>query len=328
VVGYRPALRDEGLRLVPDGPLYRVLLPSAFDGTPTYPLDVWADDRVRIVGYDLPTKTVRAGDLLKLILYQSVTEPMGEHEYWMPYARLGSAEAHWTTDSRLNTPHWEGGETVVEAYDLPVPFHMPPGEYPLSLGYSDLSGARPELPLSTGETTVKLATITVLPNPEAPCEDVLRSALANLDNQVALMDAQARVGLQVRQGRWEKPLVVRPGQSIHLALTWRALAAPRDVHSQAVFVHLIDGSNQLVAGHDRPPLGGAFPTTLWFPKWLPGQTVDDPYQIRVPEGTPPGNYWIEAGMYGMTSLRRLPMVDLAGSLAGDRIILGMVQVKP
>jgi len=29
----------------------------------------------------------------------------------------------------------------------------------------------------------------------------------------------------------------------------------------------------------------------------------------------------------MTSLRRLPVVDLAGNLAGDRIILGPVRVK-
>jgi hypothetical protein len=196
------------------------------------------------------------------------------------------------------------------------------------LGYSDLSGGRPGLTLSTGQTTVELATITVLPNPQAPAESVLKNALANLDNQVALMDAQARVGLQTRQATWEKPLVARPGQLIHLTLTWRGLAAPRDVHSQAVFVHLIDGANQVIAGHDRPPLGGAFPTTLWFPKWLPGQTVVDPYQIRIPEGTVPGEYRIEVGMYGMTSLRRLPMVDLAGSLAGDRTILGEVQIQP
>jgi hypothetical protein len=33
------------------------------------------------------------------------------------------------------------------------------------------------------------------------------------------------------------------------------------------------------------------------------------------------------GMYGMTSLRRLPVVDLAGNLAGDRVILGPVRVE-
>jgi hypothetical protein len=56
--------------------------------------------------------------------------------------------------------------------------------------------------------------------------------------------------------------------------------------------------------------------------------VNDPYRIHIPESTPPGEYRIEVGMYGMTSLRRLPMVDLAGSLAGDRTILGVVRIEP
>jgi hypothetical protein len=322
VVGYRPALREEGLRLIPDGPFYRVLLPGAFDGSPTHPLDVWADGRVHILGYDLSTKTVRAGEPLRLTLYQGVVEPL--EGYWMPYAQMGPFEARWTTDSRLNTPLWQPGEVVVEEYDLPVPFDLPPGEYPLRLGYADLSGGRPELPLSSGGTTAELTTVTVLPPP--PPAGGIERGLANLDNQVALMGARARVGLQTRRARWDEPLVVRPGETIHLILTWRALASPRD--SYTVFIHLMDGANRPVEkiNPDDTPLGGSFPTYLWFPKWLPGQTVDDPYRLIIPPDLPPGDYYLEAGMYGMTSHRRLPVVNLAG-LAGDRVILGPVQVK-
>jgi hypothetical protein len=338
VVGYRPALRDEGFRLVPDGPFYRIVAPPVTDVAPTHPLDMWADGRVHILGYDLylPSEGedggegVRAGEPLGLVLYQGVAEQMGEDEYWMPYAQLGPVEARWTTDSRLNTPWWQPGEIVVEKYEIPVPFDLPPGEYPLRLGYSDLSGGRPELTLSAGGTTVELTTITVLP-PSPPLSPPLGGMqgggmLANLDNQIALMGARARAGWQVRWGKWDEPLVARPGQALHLTLTWRALASPRDVHSQNVFVHLIDGANRLVVGRDAPPLGGAFPTTLWFPKWLPGQTVDDPCRLVIPETTPPGDYRVEVGMYEMTSLRRLPVVDL-GNLAGDRVILGPVRVE-
>jgi hypothetical protein len=347
VVGYRPALRDEGFRLIPDAPFYRVIAPPVLDLVPTYPLDVWADDRVHILGYDLNPPLVggdrgggvRAGEPLRLTLYQSVTEPL--EGYWMPYARLGPFEACWTTDSRLNTPLWQPGEIVVEEYELPVPFDLPPGEYPLSLGYADLSGGRSELPLSSGETTVELATITVLPptpplsppwggtKGDSPLFGGMKgggNALANLDNQVALVSASARVGLQIRQANWEKPLTVQPGQVIHLTLTWRGLATPRD--SYTVFIHLMDGANRPVEeiNPDDTPLGGSFPTYLWFPKWLPGQTVDDPYRLVIPPDLPPGDYYLEAGMYGMTSHRRLPVVNLA-ELAGDRIILGPVQVR-
>ena len=112
---------------------------------------------------------------------------------------------------------------------------------------------------------------------------------------------------------------------MHLTLTWRALASPRD--SFTVFIHLIDGAGRCVDGHDYTPLGGACPTYLWFPKWLPGQVFADPYRLVLSADLPPGDYWLEVGMYGMTSLRRLPVVDLAGNLAGDRVILGPVRVE-
>ena len=80
----------------------------------------------------------------------------------MPYAQLGPVEARWTTDSRLLTTQWLPGEVVVERYEMPVPFTAA-GEYPLRLGYADLSGGRAELEFSTGGATVDLATVTVLP---------------------------------------------------------------------------------------------------------------------------------------------------------------------
>lgn len=322
-VGYRPAVRDAGFRLLPDGPFYRVIAPPVTDVVPTYPLDVWADDRIHILGFDLPTTTVRAGDPLMLILYQGVTEPLGE--IWMPYALLGPVEARWTTDSRLLPPQWQPGEVVAEAYELPVPFDLPPGQYPLRLGYADLSDGRPELGLSSGGTTVELATITVLPGPAGRRTEDGGQMLANLDNQVALMAGRARGGWQVRRAPWEEHLVIQAGQPLHLTLTWRALASPRD--SFTVFIHLIDGAGRYVAGHDYTPLGGSCPSYLWFPKWLPGQTLADPYRLAIPAGLPPGDYWLEVGMYGMTSLRRLPVVDLRGNLAGDRVILGPVRVE-
>ena len=328
---YRPPVRDAGFRLVPEGPFYRVVAPPVTGTAPTHPLalDARADGRVHILGYDLPSDTVRAGEPLELILYQSTAEPI--EGIWMPYARLGLVEARWTTDSRLLTPDWLPGEIVVERYTVPVPFTLPPGEYPLRLGYADLSGGRMELAFSSGENTVELATITVLPGTGAPPAVVLEQALANLDNQVALMGAQSRAGRhsdarwRARKAPWDEPLVVQAGRPLHLTLIWRALASPRD--SYTIFIHLIDGAGRPVMVHDYTPLGGACPTYLWFPKWLPGQVLTDPYRLIIPSDLPAGDYWLEVGMYGMTSLRRLPVVDLGGSLAGDRVILGPVRVE-
>jgi hypothetical protein len=112
---------------------------------------------------------------------------------------------------------------------------------------------------------------------------------------------------------------------LHLSLSWRALASPRD--SATVFIHLIDEAERPVAGWDYTPLGGSAPTYLWFPKWLPGQVFIDPYRLILPDSLPPGNYRLEVGMYGMTSHRRFPVVHFSGDLAGDRVILGPVRVE-
>jgi hypothetical protein len=244
---------------------------------------------------------------------------------WMPYVQLGPVEDRWTTDSRLLTTEWQPGEVVVERYELPVPFNLSPGDYPLRLGYADLTGGRAELSLSTGETTVPLDTITVLPREGGPPTGVLERALANFDNQVALMGARVRGGRRSRRAFWERPIVDRAGGTLHLTLRWRALAAPRD--SATVFIHLIDGAERPVAGWDYTPLGGSAPTYLWFPKWLPGQIFVDPYRLALPQDLPPGDYRLEVGMYGMTSHRRFPVVDVSGNLAGDRVILGPVRVE-
>jgi hypothetical protein len=318
----RPAVRNEGFRLVPEGAFYRVVAPPHAEAAPEQRVDAWVEDRLQIVGYELPETTVRAGEPLALVLYQRVSAPMAG--IWMPYAQLGPLEARWTTDSRRLTPQWLPDEVIVSRYEIPIPFHLAPGSYPLRLGYADLSGGRPMLSFSGGGTTVPLADVEVLP-PAGPRPPRLEGALANFDHQVALTGARVASGVRGRRAPWNEPLLISPGRRLHVTLNWQVLATPRD--SFTIFIHLIDGAGRYVAGHDYTPLGGSCPSYLWFPKWLPGQRLTDPYQLGLPEDLPPGDYWVEVGMYGMTSLRRLPVVDLTGNLAGDRVILGPVRVQ-
>ena len=132
--------------------------------------------------------------------------------------------------------------------------------------------------------------------------------------------ARARVGWQAREGFWQEPLVVRAGRAIAPTAHLASLGLPRD--SYTVFIHLIDGAGRPVAVTITPPWAGPAPPTCGSPSGCLGQTFTDPYRLILPSDLPPGDYWLEVGMYGMTSLRRLPVVDLAGNLAGDRVILG------
>jgi hypothetical protein len=317
----RPVVEGRLFRLRPEGPwpLWRVVPPGDTSLPPLdHSLSVKAgegENTIEILGYSLDRDSVEAGQPAHLTL--AMRAPLTPTHILMPYALLGDREYRWTTDSRLLTPEWKPGEVIVERYEIPIAFDTASGDYDLQLGFSDLTiGQEVLLPESLQALKVTEAT--------HPHADVPPDALANFNAQIALLGATAN---GTPTGTPELPTItVKPGETIEVWLNW--LAQQQVDESYTVFVHLIDGSNRLIAQQDYTPMGGAFPTQLWIPKWIAGQSVNDPYQIKVPDDLPPGEYFIETGLYGMTSQRRVPIVGRDGSLAGDRAILFKVKVQP
>jgi hypothetical protein len=323
---YRPQVTTEGFRLRPvgDWPFYQVIPPPA---TPipaiSHPLELWAGHEIQLLGWDLDQLWLHEGETAHLTLFMRASHELTD--YYMPYARLGNRLYRWTTDSRLNTPWWKPGEIVVERYEITAPFGTPPGVYPLALGMSNVSQGQ-DLTLSNGSTTVTLpVTLEVQTAHIAPPDAVLKAALANINSRIVLLGGQASAHGHTVHAPWTEPLLVHPGDSIQVWLDWRALSTVDQPYT--TFVHLIDASGRPWAQHDYTPMGGAFPTFLWIPRWLEGQTVSDPYRLTIPAAAPPGDYWIEIGMYSMTSLQRAYHFDRAGNLAGDRYIMGPVRVQ-
>jgi hypothetical protein len=117
-----------------------------------------------------------------------------------------------------------------------------------------------------------------------------------------------------------------PGATIHLTLYWQVLAPLDDNYT--AFVHLLGEHNPatngpLWAGHDSQPDGGHYPTRAW----QPGQTILDVHPLTIPAGAPPGDYQIEAGLYLLETMTRLPASDAAGDrLPGDSVMLGVIEV--
>jgi len=113
----------------------------------------------------------------------------------------------------------------------------------------------------------------------------------------------------------------RPGETVQLTLHWQALREMTDDYT--VFVHLTQADGQLVSQQDIQPLGGAKPTT----SWIPGEMVDDPYELTIPVGASPGTYWIKVGMYSQNTMKRLPVVDPGRAQAeGDSVLVGQIQI--
>ena len=71
--------------------------------------------------------------------------------------------------------------------------------------------------------------------------------------------------------------------------------------SYKVAAHVVNGSGEVIAQYDSVPVGYLAPTTTW----TPGQPVVDQFAIRLPDGTPPGQYTVRILVYNEVTQERL-----------------------
>jgi mannosyltransferase len=132
---------------------------------------------------------------------------------------------------------------------------------------------------------------------------------ADLGDQVRLL------GYSLNQAQ------VAPGETLLLTLYWQSLAPMAERYT--VFTHLLDSAQQIEAQMDSEPQGGGLPTD----RWTAGQMVQDNYALIVPGQAKAGSYTLEAGMYLLATMERLPVRDAdTGASLGDRVILGSIEV--
>jgi mannosyltransferase len=91
----------------------------------------------------------------------------------------------------------------------------------------------------------------------------------------------------------------RPGSSVHLILFWQA--RNETAIDYTVFTHLLGPDGKLHGQQDSQPAGGLRRTS----SWLPGEFIQDEYDLPLPVGSLPGTYTIEIGMYRADNGERL-----------------------
>jgi 4-amino-4-deoxy-L-arabinose transferase-like glycosyltransferase len=89
--------------------------------------------------------------------------------------------------------------------------------------------------------------------------------------------------------------------------------------STAIFVHLLDEHDQIVAQDDR----------LGVPRhtWQPGDEFVQVHHLDLND-VPPGKYRLALGLYNRADNSRWAATDRSGQALGDRIIAGEIQVMP
>lgn len=132
--------------------------------------------------------------------------------------------------------------------------------------------------------------------------------LGNFGNEIQLL------GLGVG------PRSARQGETVVVNLLWQALKGVDKDYT--IYVHLRDETDAGITQEDRQPLMGEYPTNAW----QPGQVVRDRFQIEIPRHLAPGSYRLVLGLYSLSSMEALPLLDSEGRPLAKSLELGQIKV--
>jgi hypothetical protein len=127
------------------------------------------------------------------------------------------------------------------------------------------------------------------------------------------------LGVELRG--WSINGQVQPGRTVDIELMWHALG--RHNRDWTVFVHLVDGRDEIVAENNRQPRGGAFPMT----QWVAGDWVADTLPLDIPASLASGTYTLRVGLFDEYGTQeRTGVWDAQDTLIGDYLVLENIQV--
>lgn len=231
---------------------------------------------LRLAGYEGPA-SARAGSATGLDLQWRASGPVAA----LPPLEL--LDAAGQVRVRIPATGWvqQGapglvpGEWLREQRAGTLPGNLPGGEYRWRLGALELG------PLHVEGRTPN----TTLPATQHPADAVFGGAIRLLG--------------------WDLEDAGPTG--LRLTLHWQAVGPiERDY---TVFTHLLAPDGAIAAQHDRPPLGGAQPTS----GWLPGEVISDHYTLQ-PTRPIEGPLRVEVGWYDPATGARLRLASGADHL--------------
>jgi hypothetical protein len=272
------------------------------------PLDLNFAGKIKLLGYNLPSRRGQAGDGFPITLFWQGLEEMGQ-EFVIFTRLLDNRQVAWGGYDRLarenySTLLWAPGEIISDGFAVPVAADAPDGVYWLSVGwYAKADAEAKSLPLLDAETGQPLDLTSVMIGPlkvgGPPPGLIVPQAHPSTSVNVELGDQINLMGYDMVIDRVESAQNLKSKiQNLKLTFYWQALRQPDADYT--VFVHVRDDAGNVIAQKDQPLLGGAYPTSLWDA----GEIIKD--EISLPlDGVAPGRYQIVVGLYDLDTGERL-----------------------
>lgn len=259
-----------------------------------------------LIGHDYADSELSPGAEIVGKIFWQATQALAK-DYRVEFAFVATDRKKYIVAesplSQLYPPlQWRPSEVVGAAYRFRVPAAAPAGDYPLQVSVLDPDTGEPLGP------AVTLAQIKVKPqerNFELPSGVTPVSAFLN--------DEIELVGYKLLDQ------TVAPEKTFGLNLYWRSLRPAASNYT--VFVHVV-GPDQGIRGQwDSVPAQGTAPTS----GWLPGEIIEDHYDVPLAKDAPPWKYDIFVGMYDSLTGQRLPTTSQNSPISDNRAWLTQIQ---
>jgi hypothetical protein len=268
------------------------------------PVEANFANQIMLLGYDLGANRARPGEGIPLTLYWQALDWLGR-DYTVFVKLLAIDQTVHGGRDRLpregyRTIYWAPGEIIIDPFGVPVAEDAPEGVYTINVGLYQQVGQRAvSLPLVQAGQLLETTSINIGPvkvgRPPAGFTVEAASPQVALNQPFGDAPHLTLLGYDLERSADE-------GQpSLQLTLYWRSEAPlPADY---TTFVHLLNQAGDVVAQKDRPPLDGAYPTSLWDP----GEIIADRIVISLPSDLPAGDYSLAVGLYDFNTGIRLPV---------------------
>jgi 4-amino-4-deoxy-L-arabinose transferase-like glycosyltransferase len=269
----------------PDGSPSFTILPIPLASQPQIPVDAVVGDLVHIVGYDLLTSDIQAGQPLDIRLHWEVAVNPDPRRKWTWFVHLVDARGYMWANANaqgVEVADWRPGDRVVQHLSLYVPFDGPDIAYQLQVGIFDqISGER--LTDSAGMDHVLLQGVRIRPT--------------DIESVAGIIAAHGKERLGeklVFLGSTLSTKEVAPGQSLVVTLAWSPLVTLSTDY--AFEAQLLGEDGSLLLQHTWVPLDGEYPTG----QWLAERIVRDVLRLPIPEGTRPGQVRLVVSAVGLS----------------------------
>ncbi len=280
------------------------------------PLTINFGNKIELLGYELATHKLTAGEFLPITLYWRCLTGMSEN-YTVGLGVLGpDGEGYgqltaYPGHGNYATSLWKPGDIIRDSYQVRVRGKFPaPGL------------ARIHLALYTYPEEEYLC---VLDSQGQPTDRVaifgrIGVASAHPPEYTIEHPLHYRLGDQIALVGYEMEGEVFNVGCLRLTLYWQALADMGEDYT--VFLHLIDEQGQTVAQGDSQPRNSHYPTSFWSE----GEIIEDEHSACYRRDLEPESYHVVTGVYLVETMQRLPAFDAHGNrIANDQIVLQHLQ---